>query len=98
MTRTFTVQSSDIQASGGRYKSETPGAAAKKAATQLFKKSKASKNISFALRETTSGSEKKVYLYNATREKLAKPVERIIKGVKIVNEYKINIHSQVTVQ
>ena len=93
MPRTFTVVSSSIDKSGGRYKSETPGAAAKKAATKLFQKGKTNQKITFTIRETTSGSDKTHYTYTATREKLAKPVERVIKGVKIVNEYKININA-----
>ena len=97
MGRTFTVEKSCIKASGGRYNSSSPSAAAKKAATKLFQKAKKSKTykslkkITFTIRETTVGSDKTEYNYSAVREKLKKPVERVINGVTIVNEYKINI-------
>ena len=36
--RTFTIDSSNVQEKGGRYTSKNPLSAAKKAASQLFKK------------------------------------------------------------
>jgi hypothetical protein len=97
MSRTFTVVSSCINTSGGRYKSATPASAAKKAASRLFKKAKASqkyktiRRITFSIRETTSGSDKTLYDYKANRVKLAKPVVRVINGQQIVNNFKIEI-------
>ena len=97
MGRTFTVEESCINVSGGRYVSETPSGAAKKAATKLFQKAKNSKKykslrkITFTVRETTSGSNKTEYNYSAVREKLKEPVRRVINGVTIINEYKINV-------
>lgn len=88
MPRTFTVEKSSINESGGRYKSENPSSAAKKAASKLFAKSKNAKTITFSLRESTRGSEKKVYEYKATQETLAKPVVRTINGKEIVNKFK----------
>jgi hypothetical protein len=92
--RTFTVTNSDIKISGGRYKSENPSDAAKKAASKLFAKTNA-KSIKFELRETTRGSKKNLYHYIATQEKLKNPVTRTIKfnGVEkqIQNLFKINL-------
>jgi len=94
MDRSFTVSNSSIKESGGRYISKTPSAAAKKAASKLFaKKDKDAKNktnsVKFDLRESTRGSDKKVYTYTAVREKLPKQTTRVINGVEIVNKYKI---------
>lgn len=88
MDRSFTVASSSIGSVGGRYKSKNPSAAAKKAATKLFAKKNVAK-IQFSLRESTRGSDKKVYEYTAIRETLTKPLVRTINGVEIVNKYKI---------
>jgi hypothetical protein len=76
---------------GGVYVSKTPIAAAKKAARQLFNKLNAKDNkITFFLRETTRGSNKKVYNYDAQRKKLD-DVSIMIDGkeVKINWEYKV---------
>ena len=92
MDRSFTVSSSSIKESGGRYKSKTPSAAAKKAASKLFAKKDAKNNtnsIKFDLRESTRGSDTNVYSYTAVREKLPKESVRVINGVEIVNKYKI---------
>ena len=90
MTKTYTVESSSVKVTGGRYKSKTPSSAARKAATKLFKKAKGKvpAKITFCLRESTSGSDKKEFHYVATRVKLAKPLVRIVNGVEIVNKYK----------
>ena len=90
--RTFTVVGSSISVIKGRYVSSTPYSAARKAATQQFKKAKADvKKIKFLLKETTQNSPHKTYFYVATREKLNTPLEReiVINGVKktIKNEY-----------
>jgi hypothetical protein len=97
--RTFTVESSCINVSGGRYKSSSPSSAAKKAASKLFKKAsgmskfKNIRKITFSIRETTSGSDKTEYHYKAGRVKLTQPVVRVINGVEIVNHFKIQIDS-----
>lgn len=92
--RTFTIQGSDLGYNGGHYKSASPMAAARKAAKQLFrmienkkkdpKLSKyhsfaSHKDIKFLLRETTQGSSKDTYYYQAHVEKLKEPVE-IVRG------------------
>lgn len=94
MTKTYTVESSCINVTGGRYKSKNPMSAGKKAATRLFKKAEKSpkykslKKITFCIREATQGSDKKTFDYEATRVRLAKPLVRVIDGVEIVNKFK----------
>ncbi len=90
MTKTYTVESSSVNVTGGRYKSKSPSSAARKAATKLFKKAKgkAVAKITFCLRECTSGSDKKEFHYVANRVKLTKPLVRVINGVEIINRYK----------
>ena len=97
--RTFTVESSNVQESGGRYTSKNPLSAAKKAASQLFKKAaktkhKTKKQITLSLRETTVGSDKTVYEYVAKRIKLKTPKVIEIKGVKIVYKYTIDVKAK----
>lgn len=92
--RTFKVASSNVDVTGGRYKSFSPDAAAKKAGTKLFKKvekstkHKAKKEIVFTIQETTNGNEKKSFKYSAKRVKLAKPKTIFINGTQIVYKYK----------
>lgn len=94
-SKTYTIHTSCINVTGGRYKSSSPSAAAKKAATSLFRKAskmqkyKSYKKITFCLRESTSGSDKKMFEYSATRVKLVKPIVRVINGVEIINRYKV---------
>jgi|TARA_Y100000389_G_C17427902_1_gene500708 hypothetical protein len=97
--RTFTVESSNVQESGGRYTSKSPQAAAKKAASQLFKKAaktkhKTKKQINLSLRETTVGSDKKIHEYVAKRIKLKTPKVIEIKGVKIVYKFTIDVKAK----
>lgn len=94
MTKTYTVESSCINVTGGRYKSKNPMSAGRKAASRLFKKAEKSpkyrslKKITFCIREATQGSDKKTFDYEATRVRLAKPLVRVIDGVEIVNKFK----------
>jgi hypothetical protein len=82
MNRTFTVHNSSIDIEGGRYKSSTPISAAKKTAIKLFEiakensKFKSLRKIAFCLRETTTGSKKKMFDYEAS-------------CVRVENKYKI---------
>ena len=91
--RSFTVNGSSVNHTGGRYISNSPYGAAKKAASQQFKKLKAGqpKKVKFMIKETTQGSDGRSFFYVATRTKLSKPTERIVKfkGVEkvIKNEY-----------
>lgn len=87
--RSFTIQSSEIGFTGGDYKSDAPGKAAKKAAKRLFKlietvdeyKSFASHDkIKFFLREKTRGSDKKVYVYETSVHDLKTPKVIMVKA------------------
>ena len=97
--RTFTVNSSNVQEKGGSYKYKNHLYAAKKAASQLFKKAaktkhKTKKQITFELRETTSGSNRKTMKYVAKRVKLAKPKVVEIMGTKITYNFKIDVKAK----
>lgn len=98
-SKTYTIHTSCINVTGGRFKSSSPSAAAKKAATSLFRRAskmqkyKSYKKITFCLRESTSGSEKKMFEYSATRVKLVKPIVRVINGVEIVNKFKVTVNA-----
>ena len=104
--RTFTIANSCINMKGGRYNSLNPMSAAKKAATQLFKKAKKSskykslRKITFCLRETTIDSDKLEYHYKAARITLDKPISRIITPTETKNETNlfIFIHSKTMFQ
>lgn len=95
MARTFKIDESNISVSGGRYVSDSPYAAAMKAASKLFLKAKDKKEnkkkIIFSLRETTRGSNKEVFKYEATQVKYDKPIIRNINGVEIVYKFKTNV-------
>lgn len=85
--RHFTVEKSSVNVTGGRYSGafgkskphDTPGKAAERAASKLFRNAKAKgmkvMKIKFSLREMTRGSAKKVYMYEAEEMKLDKPKE-----------------------
>jgi hypothetical protein len=74
--------------------SHDPGAAAKKAATQLFKKSSTSKSqITFEIRETTQGSAKKTFKYTARRTKLSTPKVVEIMGRPITYNHEISVEA-----
>lgn len=90
MTNTYTVHESDIGFTGGRYKSKSPSSAAKKAASRMFKMTN-KKHIVFTIRQTTQGTNKKMYKYRAENVKLDKPVILNIKGVEIIYNHKIDI-------
>ena len=90
---------------GGRYMSQNPAAAAKKAASKLFKKIEDNKeknttkkstvdNITFTIRETTAGSDKKEFKYIAERKLLKKPIERVINGVTITYMYDFDVKAK----
>ena len=79
----------------GRYKTKgSPGDAAKKAFTQLSKKYKTNKLI-FSIKETTQGSNKKIYgPYLGKKIKLKKPLEVKYKGKNkpVIIKYETKIH------
>jgi hypothetical protein len=72
--RSFTIEKCQkVKCDGGRYLSTTPGAAARKAARQIFAEHKVSGSVKFMLRETTEGSNKKEYCYSAQKKTLNPP-------------------------
>lgn len=101
--RTFTIQASEIGFSGGHYKSDLPSKASKKAAKRLFElidtsntyKSFDGKKIKFILRETTKGTEKKTFFYEAEKKNLSTP--KIIK-LKVPNNPKADADGYITYQ
>lgn len=101
--RTFKIADSEIGYKGGNYKTNKTGAplsAAKRAASMLFRmarneqnkpawrKFKSEKNlIKFTIRETTRGSNKEEYQYEAKIHKLRADDVKVIKRGDI--EYKV---------
>ena len=81
MPRSFTIHTGT-----GRYKTDTPMEAAKKAAAKLFKDTK-SKSLTFCMRETTKDSKKKLYHYKATRTTKGVIKVSVNKNKKIVSAY-----------
>jgi hypothetical protein len=79
--------------SGGRYKADTPFAAAKKAARRLFRSDKAGERtgIRFALRESTKGSDKGVFYYTAKKVALDTPITVSRGNVEIVIKSKYDV-------
>jgi hypothetical protein len=72
----------------GEYISSTPSSAARKAVTKLCADNK-NKKVEFCMRETTQGSNKKIYgPYLGEMKKLDKPIE--LKGRVI--QYSVNVH------
>jgi hypothetical protein len=92
---TYTIAGSTIGFDGGRYKSKTPSAAAKKAGTRLFKEAESKKKkineVKFFLRQTTRGSKHTIYQYHVIRKKLATPSVVTIGDKKIVYNFEIKV-------
>lgn len=89
--RSFTIESSSVKVDGGSYKSNTPYSAGMKVARRLFRKAPKSKKILLTIRETTRGSAKKTFTYEAFMKKLSKPkvFTRGGKEVKVETEVSI---------
>jgi len=96
--KTFTIEGSGINKTGGRYRSKTgPLAAAKKAGARLYREltegqiklreKKGKKDIKFILKETTRGSSKETFFFKVTRITLKKPLVRTIAGNTIETKY-----------
>ena len=75
--RSFTIEKSEVHLpddATSRYISKTPSGAASKAARRLFTLTKDNKvEIRFTLRETTQGSNGKMYRYIGIRQKFDNP-------------------------
>ena len=104
--RTFTIESSNIDIKGGRYKSLTPLSCAQKAASRLFKEAKNKRKIIFTIRETTKGNNKNIYNFTASRVRNGEIIinnhnkiqnKRKIKGgtYEIYEELDFNIEKQI---
>lgn len=93
--RTFTVEKSDIGASGGVYVSSAPYTAASKAAAKLFKEDGAAKKskIRFTLRETTRGEGGKQFQYIGVKETLDAPIVRQIGNTTVEYKHKYSVKS-----
>jgi hypothetical protein len=98
MSRSFTIV--DIkgikkgqECLGGRYLSEQPSSAAKKAAQKVCQACgvKGVCSLVISVRETTRGGNGKVYTYKASREKSDKVVVR--NGVEIHYKYQFFVKS-----
>ena len=82
--RSFTIEAvkrtsgGSVRYTGGRFISETPNGAAKKAFTKAYHHLKATGALSLKIkmRETTQGSLKKEYEYRVTRKAQTTEVER----------------------
>jgi hypothetical protein len=82
--RSFTIESINkygagrVNYTGGRFISETPSAAAKKAFTKAYHhlKAKGPMSLKICVRETTQGSLKKEYTYRVTKKSEKVEVER----------------------
>ena len=57
---------------GGRYINNTPSGAAKKAYSQYFRGKSKKSALIVHVRETTNGSDKKIYKYKISKEDLLK--------------------------
>lgn len=94
MKRSFTIV--DFPEKGneyGRYLSKSPHNAASKAFSQLarivnLKNSNKKNHLVFSIRETTQGSNNKVYTYIGTRVELNEPITKNIAGRQVVYRYK----------
>lgn len=98
MTRSFTIDSvrygdKKLRFSGGRYISDTPAAAAKKAFSKVCqaRNIKGRCSMKIVIHETTAGSNKKVYSYKVSRKSDYHEVER--DGEIIVYKYSIKVKS-----
>lgn len=92
MSRFFTIENmyrgnSHLRFSGGRYHSETPAGAAKKAFSQFYRHYKPTGRVSIVvhMRETTQESAKKIYKYRVTR--VVDPVEFELNGETVIRNY-----------
>jgi len=72
--RTFTIDHSEVSVKeGGRFVSNSPWSAAKKAIKQIYKEGAKKKEIRFTIRETTQGSEGKEFAYIGAKFDLKTP-------------------------
>lgn len=93
MERSFTVKTSDVGVTGGRYVGKAPYNAAAKVARALFKSSKkgGKSTIRFTITETTRGSVGKEFTYIGMKQTLDEPliVKRGDSEIKITHKYHV---------
>lgn len=92
--RSFTIEASSTGDVGGRYINNTPSDAAGKAASKIFRNHPTLKSIRVQVRETTQGSDKKLYAYKAkkvmkSKEEQKKTIER--GGAKISYTFSVQL-------
>jgi hypothetical protein len=92
MERFFTVESSEINVTGGRYKAKSPYNAAAKAARMLFREQTGKKTkIRFVIRETTREGSGKTFEYIGIKSALAEP-KVVVRGdskITITHSYSV---------
>lgn len=92
MDRFFTVEKSDVDVVGGRYKAKSPYNAAVKAARMLFREQKGNKTmVRFTIRETTRDSNGKTFEYIGNKSALSEP-KIVVRGdseIKITHSYSV---------
>jgi hypothetical protein len=91
--RFFTLMSDNGEAVG-RYSGYVPYTAAKKAATSMFREKgrTSTGTLRITIRESTRGSDRKVFTYEATRSKKANPAKRTLpNGAVFTNEYDVTL-------
>lgn len=77
MSRSFTIEKSDVGETGGRFMGSEPYRVAAKVARSLFDSAGSKKKhheIRFTIRETTADSPKKSYTYIGIKKSLHKPI------------------------
>jgi hypothetical protein len=92
MSRTFTIEAiykngHKIRFDGGRYMSDTPSSAARKAFTQAYRHTgaKGKMSLNIHIRETTQNSLHKTYKYKVSR--VQNPTEASWVGESVVFNY-----------
>jgi secreted Zn-dependent insulinase-like peptidase len=97
MERTFTIESSEVDVTGGRFTGKAPYNVAAKVARSLFKdlkgKNKKKTEIRFAIRETTRGSDNKTFHYIGTKKTLPEPKVVVRGDVELKIEHVYHIKS-----
>jgi hypothetical protein len=95
-SRSFKVEWSSSNATGGRYKGDTPEQAAKKAGRQLFKRVDGKvESIKFTIVETTlrSNTRGKMHTYMMKMTQKKKPVVAVRGGVEVTYNYDYTIQA-----
>lgn len=87
--RSFTVEASSVNSTGGRYISNTPSQAARKAANLLFRENAGKNKLEVQMRETTQNSPDSLFAYKAVKTAVNKTVNLAGKKIQIKQEVKL---------